>query len=209
MRKVFLFVFLFVVLAFAGCEKGISEVNCEVDSEVESEVEPEVEEETDSVDSDVEDDTEESEVENDSVDLDVEEETDSVESSTEDADTLASDTTAVDSVVTVSQFINCYFPGEIWVQGYIVGSCQRSHSNADFEAPFEGRTAILLADSIGEREEVIAIHLKTGLMRDRVNLEDNPQHYGRLFRVKGKQGRYLGFVGMNTENVTRDCEFVD
>ena len=100
-------------------------------------------------------------------------------------------------------------PVEGSVRGYIVGSCQRSIKNADFEAPFEGHTALLLADRRDEREKVVAIHLKTGAMRSALNLEDHPENQGKTLRVRGKQGSYLGTVGMNEENITGEYELLE
>lgn len=113
------------------------------------------------------------------------------------------------SVVTVSQFLNNTITYEVYVQGYIVGSCQRSVKNADFEAPFEGHTAILLADRKDEKEKVIAIHLKTGEVRDAINLEDHPENCGKRLRIKGTQSTYLGTVGMNEKSVTTEYELTD
>ncbi len=125
-------------------------------------------------------------------------------------DTLVSELTpSSGSVFTVSQFINNTITGEIYVQGYIVGSCQRSIKNADFEAPFEGHTAILMADRVDEQEEVIAIHLKTGSVRNALNLEDHPENCGKRLKIKGTQGTYLGTVGMSEDDVTTEYELLD
>lgn len=125
-------------------------------------------------------------------------------------DTLYSDVEPVEgSEVGVDQFLHQTIGVEVYVRGYIVGSCQRSIKNADFEAPFEGHTALLLADRRDEREKVVAIHLKTGAMRSALNLEDHPENQGKALRVRGKQGSYLGTVGMNEENITGEYELLE
>ena len=125
-------------------------------------------------------------------------------------DTLYSDVEPAEgSEVGVDQFLHQTIDVEVYVRGYIVGSCQRSIKNADFEAPFEGHTALLLADRRDEREKVVAIHLKTGAMRSALNLEDHPENQGKALRVRGKQGSYLGTVGMNEENITGEYELLE
>lgn len=125
-------------------------------------------------------------------------------------DTLYSDVEPVEGgEVSVDQFLHQTIDVEVYVRGYIVGSCQRTIKNADFEAPFEGHTALLLADRPGERQNVIAIHLKQGTMRSDLNLEDHPENQGKTLRVRGKQGTYLGVAGMNEENVSAEYELSD
>ena len=127
-----------------------------------------------------------------------------------DVDTLVSELAPTSgSVFTVSQFINYTLTGEIYVKGYIVGSCQRSIKNADFEEPFEGHTAILLADRVDEQEEVIAVHPKTGTVRTALNLEDHPENCGKTLKIKGTQGTYLGTAGMSEDDVTTEYELTD
>ncbi len=125
-------------------------------------------------------------------------------------DTLVTELTpSTGSVVTVSQFLNTTITSEVYVQGYIVGSCQRSIKNADFEAPFEGHTAVLLADHKDEKEEVIVIHLKTGTMRNAINLEDHPENCGKRLKIKGTQDTYLGTTGMGEKSVTTEYELMN
>lgn len=125
-------------------------------------------------------------------------------------DTLYSEVEPMEgSEVRVDQFLNQAIDVEVYVKGYIVGSCQRSINNADFEAPFEGHTALLLADRRDEREKVITIHLKTGTMRRALNLEDHPENQGKVLRVKGKQGSYLGTVGMSEDDISGEYELFE
>lgn len=48
--------------------------------------------------------------------------------------------------LTVMEFIQADYLPEVNVTGYIVGACVRNIENADFDAPFDGASAILLAD---------------------------------------------------------------
>lgn len=112
--------------------------------------------------------------------------------------------------VTVAQFLRINGHPMVYVTGYIVGSCQRSLKNADFEPPFEGHTAVLLADTPGEQntDYIIAVHLKKGAMRDNLNLEDNPENFGRKIRVWGTKSTYLGLPGF-PEGYIEGYEFVE
>ena len=105
--------------------------------------------------------------------------------------------------LTVMEFIQAdYLPG-VWVTGYIVGACARSIENADFDAPFDWSSAILLADNPNERnvDRVISIELKSGSeLRKTVNLDDHPEMKGRRLRIFGYRCTYLGIYGIKNVN---------
>jgi uncharacterized protein YdeI (BOF family) len=93
----------------------------------------------------------------------------------------------------------------ICVKGYIVASTTRSINNADFEYPFSGSSAIVLAD-----EPVDAEHFQyedTQLLfpicltdrkkaRNALNLEDNSQLWNHLIYIYGTKERYMSMPGM-------------
>ena len=60
-------------------------------------------------------------------------------------DIINKDTTEI-SYLTVAEAQEATIGEVICVKGYIVASCTRSMKNADFMEPFEGSTAIILAD---------------------------------------------------------------
>ncbi len=102
-------------------------------------------------------------------------------------------------VISVTDFINKSLSGGVWVEGYIVGSCTRNISNADFTAPFSGASALLLADDPEETNtaNVIAIELKSGSnIRKTANLEDHPENKGKRLKVFGYRENYLGIIGI-------------
>lgn len=104
-----------------------------------------------------------------------------------------------DDIISVSEFIENDLSESVYVKGYIVASCTRNIKNADFDAPFEGATALLLADSPDERDtdNVISIELKSGSkMREELNLEDHPENKGKILVVFGSRTTYLGIIGM-------------
>lgn len=93
----------------------------------------------------------------------------------------------------------------ICVRGYIVASCTRSMSNADFMAPFEGSTAIILADEKVDLEEfqyatdanlfpVCLTDYKD--VRAALNLEDNPELWNKQIFITGVKSRYLSLPGL-------------
>lgn len=100
--------------------------------------------------------------------------------------------------LTVAEFIAGDYELDVFVKGYIVGACQGEKENATFEAPFKGKTAILLADNAGEKdtEKMISIGLASGKNREKFNLEDNPGNYGKQARFYGSRTTYLGFISI-------------
>ena len=100
--------------------------------------------------------------------------------------------------LTVAEFIAGDYELDVFVKGYIVGACQGEKENATFEAPFKGKTAILLADNAGEKdtEKMISIGLASGKNREKFNLEDNPGNYGKQARFYGGRTTYLGFISI-------------
>lgn len=101
--------------------------------------------------------------------------------------------------VSVSDFLTKKISGGVNVEGYIVASCVQNIKNADFDAPFKGATALLMADDPDERntDNVISIQLKSGSkMREELNLEDHPENKGKRLRVFGYRNTYLGITGI-------------
>lgn len=103
-------------------------------------------------------------------------------------------------VHTVREFINSSRTGQIWVEGYIVGACTKSITNADFTPPFDNVPAILLADDKNETDisQVITIKLHNQTIRGKLNLKDNPSNKGRRLRVFGVRQTYLSVIGIKT-----------
>ncbi|MGP1590457.1 MAG: DUF6359 domain-containing protein [Prevotella sp.] len=103
--------------------------------------------------------------------------------------------------VSISDFLKKDYLYQIWVQGYIVGSCSGNIKNATLEAPFNGQSAILLADSFNEKDikKMIAIELKSrSRARKELNLVDNPNNFGRKIKVFGYQEEYLNIPGIKS-----------
>ena len=103
-----------------------------------------------------------------------------------------------DKRYSVMEFINGDFDEQIWVRGYIVGACYSNIRNANFDPPFEGTSAILLADRPGQRDldSIIPIQLVSGFRRNIFNLVDNPENYGRVAEFFDYKQIYFNKPGM-------------
>lgn len=103
-------------------------------------------------------------------------------------------------IYTVDEFQNLSYWGQVWVQGYIVGSCRRNISNANFTKPFNDDTALLLADSQNETDtdKVIAVGIgsKGSKKRNELNLNSNPDNKNKQLKVYGIKNMYLNTLGM-------------
>lgn len=101
--------------------------------------------------------------------------------------------------LTVAEFITGDYEGGAYVKGYIVGACSTNIKNADFEAPFEWSSAILVADNKGETDtdKMISIELKSGSkIREQFNLKDHPENFGKQALFFRYPERYLGIIGI-------------
>ena len=88
--------------------------------------------------------------------------------------------------------------GEAWVKGYIVGFMQTGDSNYPvFSAETDTiNTNILLADSIGDEENYIAVQLPKGDVRNGLNLVDNKGNLNQEVLVYGTITNYFGATGL-------------
>lgn len=90
----------------------------------------------------------------------------------------------------------------VWIAGYIVG-CATSTSKVEFDGPFTKNTNIVLGEraSTTDREYCMAAELKSGTVRDALNLSEHPENEGRKVLVKGDiVSSYYGMPGI--KNIT-------
>lgn len=101
--------------------------------------------------------------------------------------------------VSVSEFISCHIGKEVFIVGYIVGTCYKNHDNTTFQPPFSHDSSILMADNPKERdpEKMIAIKLSSSLKND-FSLKLHPQNLGKKVFVFGNKKTYLKFCGLQT-----------
>ncbi len=101
--------------------------------------------------------------------------------------------------------------GEAWVKGYIVGFMQTGDSNYPvFTAETDSiDTNILLADSIGDEENYIAVQLPKGDVRNGLNLVDNKGNLNQEVLVYGTITNYFGATGLKGVSYAKlgDVEF--
>lgn len=101
--------------------------------------------------------------------------------------------------------------GEAWVKGYIVGFMQTGDSNYPvFTAETDSiDTNILLADSIGDEENYIAVQLPKGDVRNGLNLVDNKGNLNKEVLVYGTITNYFGATGLKGVSYAKlgDAEF--
>lgn len=101
--------------------------------------------------------------------------------------------------------------GEAWVKGYIVGFMQTGDSNYPvFTAETDSiDTNILLADSIGDEENYIAVQLPKGDVRNGLNLVDNKGNLNKEVLVYGTITSYFSATGLKGVTYAKlgDVEF--
>lgn len=100
--------------------------------------------------------------------------------------------------MTVSQALLSAGEEDVWVSGYIVGGDLTSAS-ASFQGPFKSKTNIILGprSSSSSRSSCISVSLPQGVLRDDLNLLDNPSMLGKKVCLRGDiVDSYYGMVGL-------------
>lgn len=100
--------------------------------------------------------------------------------------------------MTVSQALVSAGEEDVWVSGYIVGGDLTSAS-ASFQGPFKSKTNIILGprSSSTSRSSCISVSLPQGVLRDDLNLLDNPSMLGKKVCLRGDiVDSYYGMVGL-------------
>lgn len=93
---------------------------------------------------------------------------------------------------------NITVEGEVWVKGYIIGSCKSSGALEDTP---ETATNIAIAATVTDTENYAPIQLpadkeSNGNIRSTLNVVDNASNIGKEVMVKGKILKYMGRVGI-------------
>lgn len=86
----------------------------------------------------------------------------------------------------------------VWVSAYIVGGDMTSKAMS-FTVPFSSATHIGIGprSSTTEKESCMSVELKSGAIRDALNLQTNPENLGRHIYLKGDiVASYFGIVGL-------------
>lgn len=123
---------------------------------------------------------------------------------TNNKDIINKDTAKI-NYMTVAEAQEATVGDVICVRGYIVASCTRSMSNADFRPPFEGSTAIILADAkvdlddfqYATDDDLFPICLTDYKdIRTALNLVDNPGLWNKQVFITGVKSRYMNLPGL-------------
>ena len=86
----------------------------------------------------------------------------------------------------------------VWVQGYIVGVATNTRKIA-LEPPFSKNTNLVLGTRVTttDPDYCLAVELKSGALRDALNLQDHPELLGRRLYIKGDLvSAYYGIPGL-------------
>lgn len=135
----------------------------------------------------------------------VEGETDSAESTGQTAKDVINEDPSQIVYLTVAEAQEVELGEVICVRGYVVASCTRSMGNADFMEPFEGSTAIILADEPVDLDDfqyatddnlfpVCLTDYKE--IRAALNLTDNPRLWNRRIYITGVKSTYMRCPGL-------------
>ena len=106
------------------------------------------------------------------------------------------------NALTVAQAQQAAAGTQICVKGYLVASTQKSMNNADFFSPFEGSTAIVLADKNSDSylydDDLFPICLTDASkgIRDAYNLEAHPEYHNQFVYILGTREQYLSTAGL-------------
>lgn len=102
------------------------------------------------------------------------------------------------NVLSVSDARSMVGEEDVYVCGYIVGGDLTS-SSASFEKPFSSRTNILIGprSSTSDKASCMSVQLSSGVIRDDLNLVDNPGLLGRKVCLRGDiVEAYYGIPGI-------------
>ena len=109
------------------------------------------------------------------------------------------------AALTISQAQQVANGTPICVKGYIVAATERSINNVNYNAPFEGTSAIVLASKPSDgsydqfyAEDLFPICLTDAVksIRDNYNLPANPQYWNQFAYISGTKEDYLSLPGM-------------
>lgn len=100
----------------------------------------------------------------------------------------------------VSDLENMVGSEDVWVKGYVVGG-DLSSSSAVYAPPFSSQTNFMISDrpSASSRDGCASVELKSGTIRDNLNLVSHPEILGKVVYLKGNiVESYFGLVGIKS-----------
>ena len=113
---------------------------------------------------------------------------------------------------TIEEAKNSTGEKQVWVKGYIVGY-YKGNTVKTFSTDISSdvtikETSIALAASPDETngENTYPVFLKSGSLRDALNLNDNRDNIGKEVKIRGNIDKYYGTIGFKT---TQEYKFID
>lgn len=98
---------------------------------------------------------------------------------------------------------------DVWVKGYVVGyytsSSYTSFVNNATDVTSASNIAMALTPTETDGKKTFPVQLPTGIIRDVVNLQQNPQNLGKEILLRGDINTYYGLVGLRNT----DKAFID
>ena len=106
----------------------------------------------------------------------------------------------LDNPYSVADVLQLGNPGaEAWVEGVIIGVLNyENNSNLETDANTTVSTNIAIAAAADETDKAncVAVALPVGVIRDALNLKDNPGNIGKTVKLHGKLQKYFGINGI-------------
>lgn len=109
------------------------------------------------------------------------------------------------NALTISQAQEIADGTKVCIKGYLIASTERSIQNAIFSTPFEGTTAIVLAEEpikgsdywidYGDLFPICLTDATKGI-RDNYNLVDHPEYWNHMVYIIGTREKYMGVPGL-------------
>ncbi len=118
--------------------------------------------------------------------------------------TDSQDGDTVSSFITVKAALDKEYGEEVCVGGYIVASCAKNMKNIDYTYPFEGSTAIIIADDTVGTDSIVPTDImpvcltEWPKLRSGLNLEDNPRLHNKRVKLTGTISKYFYRKGLKS-----------
>ncbi len=125
--------------------------------------------------------------------------TNKTQKDTTDGDT---DGDSIPDFITVKTALDKDYGEDVCVGGYIVASCTKNIKNIDYTYPFEGSTAIIIADDTIGADSIVPTEImpvcltEWPQLRSGLNLVDNPELHNKRVILNGTISKYLYRKGL-------------
>ncbi len=114
------------------------------------------------------------------------------------------DSDSTQDFITVRAALAKDYDEKVCVGGYIVASCTQNIKNIDYTYPFEGSTAIIIADDTIGADSIVPTEImpvcltEWPQLRSGLNLVDNPKLHNKRVILSGTISKYLYQKGLKS-----------